>query len=125
MITVKSKGDFRKTYRFLNVARKLNPYTVLKKYGDMGLEALQEATPSDSGTTAMSWRYDITREGDMYYLTFENTNVNNGVNIAIILDVGHGTRNGGYVRGRNYIKPAVRPIFDQIADAAWKEVTDA
>ena len=125
MISVRSKGDFDKTTLFLKKARHINPRYILEKYGQQGLAILEEATPKDTGQTARSWYYEISTEGDQHYLTFYNSNVQRGVRIAIILDVGHGTGNGGYVQGKNYIKPAIRPVFDQIAAAAWKEVTDA
>lgn len=125
MISVRSKGDFKKTSSFLKFAKKMNPRQILDKYGQQGLVILEEATPKDTGLTARSWYYEITTEGDVYSLTFFNSNIQNGMRIAVILDVGHGTNNGGYVQGRNYIKPAIRPIFDQIAAEAWKEVTDA
>lgn len=125
MIKVRSKGNFKKTTAFLKKAKGMNPRRILEKYGQQGLAALEDATPKDTGLTSRSWRYEITREGDVYYLSFYNTNVNNGENIAVMLDVGHGTKNGGYVKGKNYIKPALRPIFDQIAAEAWKEVTNA
>lgn len=125
MVSFKTKGDFKKTRRFLKNAKKFNPYTILQKYGEMGLEALAEATPKDTGLTSRSWYYEITTENDNYYLTFYNSNIQNGMRIAVILDMGHGTGTGGYVEGRNYIKPAIRPIFDEIAAAAWKEVRDA
>ena len=125
MISVRSKGDFDKTTLFLKKARRINPRYILEKYGQQGLAILEEATPKDTGQTARSWYYEISTEGDQHYLTFYNSNVQRGVRIAIILDVGHGTGNGGYVQGKNYIKPAIRPVFDQIAAAAWKEVTDA
>lgn len=125
MISVRSKGDFKKTRTFLKKTKNLNPRAILDKYGQQGLALLQDATPKDTGLTARSWYYEITNEGDCYYLSFYNSNIQNGMRIAVILDIGHGTKNGGYVRGRNYIKPAIRPIFDQIAAAAWKEVTDA
>ena len=125
MVSVRSKGDFKKTRRFLKNAKNLNPRQILEKYGQQGLEVLQEVTPKDTGRTARSWYYEITNESDCYYLSFYNSNIQNGIRIAVILDLGHGTNNGGYVQGKNYIKPAIRPIFDQIAAAAWKEVTDA
>lgn len=125
MITVKTKGDSDKTKRYLRRAAKASPMNILQRYGEMGLEALKEATPKDTGLTANSWYYEIVHEGDQYYLNYYNSNIQNGMRIAVILDLGHGTGNGGYVQGRNYIKPAIRPIFDQIAAAAWKEVTDA
>lgn len=125
MITVTSKGDFKKTRRFLKNAEKENTMSILQKYAQVGLEALAAATPVDSGQTANSWYYNITNRGHLYYLTFCNSNVEDGAKIAVILDLGHGTSNGGYVQGRNYIRPAILPIFDDIAISAWKEITDA
>ena len=125
MITVKTKGNHDKTKRYLKRATKANPMAILQRYGEIGLEALQDATPRDTGLTANSWYYEIAHEGDQYYLNYFNSNIQNGIRIAVILDLGHGTGTGGYVQGKNYIKPAIRPIFDQIANAAWKEVTDA
>lgn len=125
MISMKSKGSFKKTYSFLRNAKRVNPYSILTKYGDIGLSALVEATPKDTGLTSRSWYYEITREGDTYSLCFFNSNIQNGIRVAVILDLGHGTGTGGYVQGKHYIEPAIRPIFDEIAASAWKEVTDA
>lgn len=96
---------------------------ILDKYGKQGVSALSSATPVDSGLTANSWTYEIENKGDQVTIFWGNTNVNKGVNIAVILQYGHGTRNGGYVAGRDYINPAIRPVFDAIANEAWKEVT--
>ena len=96
----------------------------LKQYGEQGVEALRKATPKDSGKTADSWYYVINRDGDKVRIDFKNSNVNEGVPIAIILQYGHGTGGGGYVEGRDYINPVVQPIFDAIAKEAWKEVTE-
>lgn len=125
MIRVKVKGSFKNTESFLNRVKRINPEAILRKYGEMGVQALSESTPVDTGLTASSWYYEISKEQDVYSLNFLNSNIQNGRRIAVLLDLGHGTSNGGYVQGRNYIKPAVRPIFDEIASAAWKEVTDA
>lgn len=96
---------------------------ILHKYGQLGVQALSLATPLDSGETATSWNYEIEQDGDTITLAWNNTHVNHGVNIAVILQYGHGTGTGGYVVGRDYINPALRPIFDDIADAVWKEVS--
>jgi hypothetical protein len=96
---------------------------MLESYGEQGVAALAAATPKDSGLTAASWYYEIERTKDAVSLQFFNSNVNDGVPIAIILQYGHGTRNGGYVVGRDYINPAARPLFDKIAENAWMEVT--
>ena len=96
---------------------------VLKKYGDIGVAALASATPKESGRTASSWTYEISSSSGGSAITFLNTNVNRNVNIAIILQYGHGTGTGGYVRGIDYINPAIRPIFDNMVEEIWREVT--
>lgn len=120
-------GDFLKTERFLRKARgKLASKIfdqILDKYGKEGVEALRAATPKDSGKTADSWSYEVISAKDSARLVWKNSNINKGVPIAIILFYGHGTRNGGYVEGRDYINPALQPIFDEIASNAWKEFT--
>lgn len=119
------KGDFKKTDRFLNKMKKQDYLKILNKYGQIGVQALSNATPVDSGTTAASWNFEVksSRTGATIYWT--NSNINRGVNIAVILQYGHGTGTGGYVQCRDYINPAMRPVFDKIADEAWKEVTSA
>lgn len=119
-----NKGDFSKTFKFLNKLTKGNYMrAMLEKYGQRGVAALATATPVDSGLTASSWGYEI-KEGDgTISLTWTNSHVEKGVNIAIILQYGHATRNGGYVSGRDYINPALQPIFDRMAIEAWEEVT--
>lgn len=123
MIHFTQKGDFNKTEKFLKKSFGKNYKGVLEKYGQQGVSALSAATPLESGLTAVSWSYEIIQNKDGYSIVWNNSNVNKGVNIAIILQYGHGTRNGGYVQGRDYINPALKPIFDKMADAAWKEVT--
>lgn len=123
MITFANKGDFSKTMSFLEKAGKGLDLRILEKYGAEGVAALSAATPIDTGKTAASWKYEIIRERGAVTISFENTNIQNGVPIAIILQYGHGTRNGGWVQGRDYINPAIQPIFDKIAEAAWREVT--
>lgn len=125
MIRVVSKGNFKHTENFLTKALRINPLSILKKYGEEGVEALSNSTPKDTGLTARSWSYQVEKNNDVYSISWSNSNIQNGINIAVILDVGHGTSNGGYVQGRNYIQPTLRPIFDKIAYSAWKEVTDA
>lgn len=119
------KGDFKKTERFLDRMKKRDYLKILNKYGEMGVRALSNATPVDSGVTASSWDYIVKSSGTSATIYWTNSNINNGVNIAIILQYGHGTGTGGYVQGRDYINPAIRPVFDKMADAAWKEVTSA
>lgn len=125
MISFVQKGDFSRTEKFLNRISFGRIFTKMDKYGQMGVDALQEATPKDSGLTASSWQYEIEQNSAGTTIHWYNTNVNKGVNIAVILQYGHGTRNGGYVQGRDYINPAMRKVFDQIAEEAWKEVTNS
>ena len=123
MITFKHKGDFSKLTRFLERAKEAVHLGDLDKYGRAGVSALSSVTPVDSGLTADSWYYKIEKSGSRLTLSFFNSNVNKGVPIAIILQYGHGTNNGGWVQGRDYINPALRPIFDEMVEAIWKEVT--
>lgn len=122
MVIVKQKGDFSKTEKFLNTISKKLYYRNLQKYAEQGVAALASATPIDSGTTANSWNYEIRQTKNSVSIYWTNSNVNKGVPIAVIIQYGHGTRNGGYVQGRDYINPAMRPIFDKIAENVWKEV---
>ena len=123
LITFKHKGDFSNLTRFLERAKEAVHIGDLDKYGRDGVEALASATPVDSGETANSWYYDITNSNGSAKITFNNSNIQNGVPIAIILQYGHGTGTGGWVEGRDYINPAIQPIFDEIANNAWREVT--
>lgn len=125
MITFRQKGDFSKLTRFLEKAKEPVKLGILDKYGQMGVDALSSATPIESGLTAASWSYRIERSGNSVKLVFYNSHLEKGVPIAIILQYGHGTGTGGWVEGRDYINPAVQPIFDQIAEEAWREVTKA
>lgn len=123
MIRFRQKGDFSKLTRFLERAREGLHIGDLDKYGREGVAALSSATPVDSGLTASSWYYEITNTKGTARITFYNSNLQNGVPIAIILQYGHGTGTGGWVEGRDYINPAVQPLFDKIAESAWREVT--
>ena len=123
MISFRHKGDFSKLARFLERAKEVVHLGCLDKYGREGVAALASATPVDTGLTADSWYYKITNDGQSAKVTFYNSNIQNGVPIAIILQYGHGTRNGGWVQGRDYVNPAVQPIFDKLANEAWREVT--
>ena len=125
MFSLSSKGDFRDTEAFLQKMVKLDIPSQLATFGERGVQALAAATPTDSGVTASSWTYEVKKLGYGYSLEWHNTNVNNGVNIAIILQYGHGTGTGGYVQGRDYINPAIQPIMDQIAEEVWKVVTSS
>lgn len=123
MIGFRQKGDFSKTTKYLkNVQRALNR-GAFDQYGKEGVSALSAATPVDTGLTAKSWSYEIIRKRDSIDIVFKNSNIQNGVPIAIILQYGHATRNGGWVEGRDYINPAIQPIFDKLVKKAWGEVT--
>lgn len=122
MITVESKGNFDNTEKLLKRIKSRDYLKVLDKFGQRGVTALSGATPTRSGKTASSWDYEVLVSGGSVILQWTNSNINNGVSIAIILQYGHGTRNGGYVVGRDYINPAMRPLFDKMADEAWKAV---
>lgn len=125
MISIRTKGSFDKTEKMLKKSLGRDYRSILEKYGQQGVLALTAATPIDTGLTALSWDYEIEQRSDYISVVWKNTNVQKGYcNVAIILQYGHGTRNGGYVEGRDYINPALQPIFDQLADAAWKEVTN-
>ena len=122
MISFRHKGNFSKTEKYLRNMKAKKLFSALNKYGQEGVAVLMSATPIDTGKTAMSWRYEIVQENGSIRLIFCNDNIQNGVPIAIILQYGHGTRNGGWVEGRDYINPAIQPIFDKIAESCWKEV---
>ena len=123
MIVIRQKGDFSKLSRYLERLKETARLGILDKYGREGVAALASATPKDTGLTANSWYYEIKRTNNSISLNFGNSNIQNGVPIAIILQYGHGTGTGGWVEGRDYINPAIQPIFDKIANDAWKEVT--
>lgn len=123
MIKFRHKGDFSKTTRFLTRAKDGIRIAELERYGREGVVALASATPVESGLTANSWEYKINKTKGSVSIEFYNTNIQNGIPIAIILQYGHGTGTGGWVEGRDYINPAIQPIFDKIANDAWREVT--
>ena len=123
MISFRQKGDFSKFTRYLERVKEIARLSILDKYGREGVAALASATPVDSGETANSWYYEIKHDNGSATITFNNSHINKGVPIAIILQYGHGTGTGGWVEGRDYINPAIQPIFDKIIDEAWKEVT--
>lgn len=123
MVTFKHKGDFSKVTKYLERARKGVNINSLHQYGRAGVAALASATPIDTGLTASSWSYELSQANGIARITFSNSNIQNGIPIAIILQYGHGTGTGGWVEGRDYINPAIQPIFDRIAEDAWKEVT--
>ena len=119
------RGHFEATMNFLGKAKRRTYLKILDKYGRKGVEALSLATPKDTGKTAASWSYEIHHSHGGATINWTNSNINKGENIAILLQFGHGTRNGGYVKGFDYINPALLPIFEEIANSAWKEVTGA
>lgn len=123
MIEITQKGSFNNTERFLRKMQDAQRLDFLAKYGSMGVAALSSATPSRSGITASSWSYSIQQRPGYYSIRWHNSHIEDGVNIAVILQYGHGTGTGGYVQGRDYIMPAIRPIFDQIVAEAMREVT--
>ena len=122
-IKITQKGEFEKITKYLTELDSRKVLRVLDKYGRLGVEALRSTTPVDTGLTAASWYYEISVQGTTVTLAFHNSHVNKGVNIAIILQYGHGTGTGGWVEGRDYINPALQPLFSELADEAWKEVT--
>lgn len=123
MIKFRQTGNFNRTERLLNKIKRADYVDILEKYGQRGVEALSAATPVDTGLTASSWGYEIVKMGSGYRVYWSNTNINKGVVIALILQMGHGTGTGGWVEGIDYINPAIRPVFDAMAKDAWEEVT--
>ena len=123
MISFEQKGNFSSTEKFLKNASSKDYRAILEQYAQAGVSALSVSTPINTGKTASSWSYIIEQSGNTMSIVWTNSNIQNGVNIALILQYGHGTKNGGYVQGLDYINPAIRPIFDKLADAAWKEVS--
>lgn len=123
MITITQKGSFKNTERYLTRLKTAQIYAILNKYGAIGVSALSSATPVDSGATAASWSYTIIQRPGYYSIRWHNSHINKGAPIAVLLQYGHGTGTGGYVQGRDYINPAVQPMFEQMANDAWKEVT--
>lgn len=125
VITVKHHGSFQNTDKFLNKMKKQDIFKVLDQYGEAGVAALASVTPTDTGRTASAWEYAIEKKGNSYSIIWSNTNVITGVPVVIWLQYGHGTGTGGYVSGRDFINPAIQPIFDEIAASVWREVTSA
>lgn len=125
MISFRQKGDFSKLSKYFEKMKEAAKIGALDKYGREGVAALSSATPVESGKTASSWSYEIERQNGAVSIVFKNSNVNKGVPIAIILQLGHGTGTGGWVEGRDYINPAIQPIFDKLANEAWEEVIKA
>lgn len=124
LIEIKHKGNFKHTDNFFRKALGLDFASKLQKYGEAGVKALAESTPKDSGKTASCWSCSVEKTDGSYILSWNNSNINDNVNIAVILQYGHGTGTGGYVEGIDYINPALRPLFQQIADEAWREMIE-
>lgn len=122
MISVESSGSFKNLEAFLQKSVKLNLRSIVEPYAQMGVNALETATPSDSGLAANSWSYTIEESGGKLSISWNNNDIESGFPVAIMLQYGHGTGTGGYVRGRDYINPALKPIFDKISEAVWKAV---
>ncbi len=123
MVEFKQRGNFNNTEKFLKNAQKVNFKSILEKYGRKGVQALASATPTDTGLTANSWSYNVTINKGSISLMWTNYNTVNGIPVAILLQYGHGTKNGGFVQGIDFINPAIRPIFDKISEELWQEVT--
>lgn len=121
-IVVRSKGNFKRTRKLLTIHKDAKIFHALEKYARMGVEALAAATPVDSGETANSWGYEIIYNNGSARINWTNSHTNQGYNIAVLLQLGHGTGTGGWVEGRDFINPSLQPIFNEIADQLWKEV---
>lgn len=124
MISFRHKGDYSKATRYFERLKEVARLGILDKYGRAGVDALSSATPVESGKTASSWGYEVEHSAGSAKIVFTNSNINKGVPIAIILQYGHGTGTGGYVQGRDYINPAIQPVFDKIVEDVWREVTE-
>lgn len=123
MITFKMKGDFKHSENFFNRVLKRDLYSKLEPYAQRGLEALKDHTPVDSGRTAESWDYKIIHSKNFVRIIWTNSNTVNDVPLAVMIQYGHATGGGGYVEGIDFINPALRPLFREIADSVWREVT--
>lgn len=123
MISFSHSGSFDKTEQMLKSMKKKDSKAILDKYGKKGVDVLRVNTPVDTGLTSESWNYEIHSSKNRYELVWTNSNVKNGISVAILIQYGHGTKNGGYVSGIDFINPALAPIFDQMADEVWREVT--
>ena len=121
-ITLEASGSYSSTTTWLQRIGRMSIESQLARYGAKGVKALASSTPVETGKTASSWSYSVTRKGDTWILSWENTNVVRGVPIAIILQYGHVTGTGGWVQGRDYINPAVKPLMDEIAEGVWRTV---
>lgn len=126
VISMREKGDFKTTFKFLKAMKEKHWLKNLDKYGQMGVDALRANTPRDTGLTAESWNYEIKITDKYTYINWYNTNViKDYFNVALAIQTGHGTKEGVWIEGRDYINPALRPIFDKIADGVWEEVKNS
>ena len=125
MISFDVSGDFRTTEDLLRKLSKLDVLELMRSFGEEGVAALSSATPTDTGLAAGSWSYDVQVSGGVYSISWTNTDVESDFPVALMLQYGYATGTGGYVQGRDYINPAMRPIFDRIANRVWKAVTSA
>lgn len=123
MITFRHKGDFSNTSNYLKKLKRATALKNLDRFGRRGVEALSSATPVDTGLTAASWYYKVEIEPGFAKISFCNSNIQNGIPVAVVIQYGHGTGTGGWVEGRDYINPAIQPIFDEMAKSTWEEVT--
>ena len=123
-IVITNKGDYGKATKYLEGLKKKDFLKILEKYGEKGVEVLSAATPVNTGRTAQSWSYDIQKTNNGYVLSWSNSSTNKGISIVILNQYGHATRNGGWVKGIDFINPAIKPVFNQLADDLWKEVRD-
>lgn len=123
MINFYSTGSFKNTESFLNRMAKRSPFQKLERYAQMGTDALRNATPVDTGLAAQSWEHEVLYENGVYAIIWSNTNVENGASVVILIQYGHGTRDGNYIQGLDFINPAIKPVFEKILDEVWKEVT--
>jgi len=125
MITIKQSGSFKRTESFLNTMARKDHFKILDKYGPEGVAALASATPKDTGLTAGSWSYEVKVSRNSATIFWNNSNLVEGTPVAILIQYGHATKNGVFIQGKDYINPALKPIFDKIAEEIWKEVTTA
>ena len=125
MIEIKASGDFKKTEAFLAAMKRGEVFSILERYGQAGVDALAQATPVNTGLTATSWDYEVVRKNNTYQIIWRNTNVESGIPVAILIQYGHATGTGGWVEGEDYINPAIKPLFDKIANEVWERVKHA
>lgn len=123
MLGVTTSGSFKNTDAFFKRMQSSDIQKTVKKYGVKGMDALSNATPEDTGETAKSWKYEVTKKPGEITIGWHNTHEEKGLPIAILVQYGHATRDGGYIPGRDFVNPAMRPVFDQISDEVWRQVT--